>query len=289
MANEGKSYYTPYRDLGIEVFSAQHIGGARKRRQEDVLFYRAFTKDQPLLQDPQDDSSEYELTILSGMIADGMGGHHRKEKKGFLGIGHVPAATGKTASVIAAHTFRKENPRDFAELYSTAEAINEAIYPLNKSRRLSHSEKIGTTLIEIVLAQRYRNRRFLGYRGYTLNVGNSRELLVRCNGTYDQLTVDEVVTNPKKPSNEIIYNSVGQQPNIVVYTDDNYFQADFNPSDSLLLCSDGITRNQTNEEMTSIILSEKTLPNAGRRLMEQSLRKEPETADNLSLLLVRFY
>lgn len=287
--------YHYYEELGIEIAEGQHAGGTRRTRQEDTLAFRPWYA--PTFVIGAEEKGEHQIVIAQMMCADGLGGHHREEKRGIMGLGYVPMATGADASAIARQVFLNNPPTSAAELEETAQLAHEAIYTrLNTSRRLQEREKVGTTFTELFLSRRYDIKKNypLGYRAHVLAIGNTAVIAIYPDGSYQQLTTDEV--EPYEIVDEEagkIYKgettrSLGRNQNMPLIRDKNFFAHDLERGSTLLVCSDGITHYQKLPEIRDKIYGV-SLDKARRELIQGSLGKAPETADNISLVLVRFH
>jgi serine/threonine protein phosphatase PrpC len=140
---------------------------------------------------------------------------------------------------------------------------------------------MGTTLTAVLVC---------GARAEVAQVGDSRAYLLR-EGNLILLTQDQTVgnrlrnkgTDPSMVSpqiKELLTQAVGAQPEIdVIMT-----AADIEPQDVLLLCSDGLYKVVSPEEMVDIIEMEIPLVEKARQLI--TLGNEKGGPDNITAILV---
>ena len=213
------------------------------------------------------------------VVCDGMGG----------------AAAGEIASSIAVDevlrhlSISRDRGIALPELAEQAVcAANNAIF--SRAQRNRRLNGMGTTLVALVVEDR---------RAWVLNVGDSRCYRLR-QGRLEQLTLDHSLVEEqvrmgrmshsealRSPLRNVITRALGTQT--CVTPDCFEFQAE--PGDLFLLCSDGLTRELTDERIESILApysrgsSESSLDDGCIRLVEAA--KKSGGQDNITCLLVQ--
>jgi serine/threonine protein phosphatase PrpC len=207
------------------------------------------------------------------LVCDGMGG----------------AAAGEIASSIAVdevlNNLASRNGHD-TPLPTLAEkaicAANAAIF--SRAQRNQRLSGMGTTLVALVADER---------RVWILNVGDSRCYRLR-NGRLEQLTLDHSLVEEqvrvgrmsrsealRSPLRNVITRALGTQT--CVTPDCFEYQAD--PDDVFLLCSDGLTRELTDQAIQNILSADQPLEARCARLVDAA--KKAGGHDNITCVLVR--
>ena len=208
------------------------------------------------------------------VVCDGMGG----------------AAAGEVASSIAVdEVLSNLTSRDGQSLPVLAEkaicAANTAIY--SRAQRNQRLSGMGTTLVALVAKDR---------RIWVLNVGDSRCYRLR-NGKLEQLTLDHSLVEEqvrvgrmsrsealRSPLRNVITRALGTQNCVTP----DCFEYEAAPGDLFLLCSDGLTRELSDDSIRSIL----TAGGAARELdafcacLVESAKKAGGH-DNITCVLVR--
>lgn len=211
-------------------------------------------------------TDDYYLLI----VADGMGGH----------IG------GEIASSIAVKSIKEYVEDNFYKYTDNEEIIREAILLANKNiyeKSLSNSDLngMGTTITVSLIIN---DAIYIGH------VGDSRAYLLR-GEVLNQITEDHSYINEllKKgaitkeeaeihPMKNLITRAVGTDKYIVIDTYKDYLQN----KDVLIMCSDGLTRHVTDDEILTII---KTNDNEVEYLV--NLANARGGKDNISIIVAR--
>lgn len=206
------------------------------------------------------------------IVADGVGG----------------ADAGEVASQFASEATVKHyvNNHDIAD---PGERLRESMRSANKDLRQlvvdrGSYARMATTMVAVVIRD---------HQAYISNVGDSRGYHLR-KGDFRQITKDqslvaklveegaiteaEAAVHPRK--NVILY-SLGSErdPRIDV------FEQPLEPSDILLLCSDGLTRHVSDQEISEIISSAEP-ETAARYLIDLSNKRGGE--DNISAAILHY-
>lgn len=207
------------------------------------------------------------------VVADGMGGHVAGEIASSLG-----------ASTIQEHIQKIKQPSDWEQVLKEAiDLANCIVYQMSQAK--SECQGMGTT-VTAVYAE--------GTEIFWSHVGDSRLYLIRDNMlrqiTSDHSLVWELVQSGSITSEEalvhphrnVLTRAVGTSDNICIDSGKFVWQ----PGDSLLLCTDGLT-NMLNEEailnICTLLDNPQTIVNT---LVEQA--KEAGGYDNITVILVQY-
>lgn len=210
-------------------------------------------------------SSKYNLLV----VADGMGGHNAGE-----------IASKLAATTIRDFVFEKYNSYDDKE-----ELIRDAIIKSNSIIYLEQNQNeelkgMGTTTTCCLISA---NELFLGH------VGDSRAYIINDKGirkiTIDHSFVQELIKNgsitedeaQNHPQRNLVTRAVGTEQNIIVDTKTEKIQN----TDSIIICSDGLTSYVNNEEICEIVLNRKL--EAVDELIQ--LANERGGSDNISVII----
>jgi serine/threonine protein phosphatase PrpC len=200
-------------------------------------------------------------------VADGMGGHERGEW----------ASAAIVASLAAASI-----PSDFD---TACQAISEAIHRANAEiyeEATDRDIQMGSTVVALHIS---------GRRFAILWVGDSRAYLLRDGLLYqisrDHTQVQEMVDRglllPEEaenhPMSHVLARAIGVQPAIVV----DVIADEMQSGDVFLLCSDGLSGQLSDSEITEI-LQHPNHDDAVERLIEKTL--ERGAPDNVTVIVV---
>ena len=205
------------------------------------------------------------------IVADGMGGH----------------AAGDLASRVCVETAVSsiEGSGQTETIPSLAEAVQKANRAvLKKAAEKPEYAGMGTTIVAAVID---------GNTLYVANVGDSRLYLID-DDRIDQITLDHSLVaemvrsgriSPEQmrnhPEKNIITRAVGGEENVEV----DFFDVGLHKGDVVLLCSDGLTNMVEDEQIFRIVRREKTLRDAGQKLI--SAANSAGGRDNISVVLAR--
>lgn len=203
------------------------------------------------------------------LVADGMGGHN----------------AGEIASKIAAITVRNFVYENFNLYEDKEELIRDAIVlsnseVYNESVKLSEFKGMGTTVTCCLI---FEQKLFIGH------VGDSRAYIVDENNinkiTQDHSYVQELINNGSITENEafnhprrnLITRAIGTEKHVVVDT----LTLDYNKSDIILLCTDGLTTYVNNNELYEMLI------NFNENTIDEliNLAKERGGRDNISVII----
>lgn len=205
------------------------------------------------------------------IIADGMGGHKCGE-----------VASKKAVDSVFDHLLKANwETKDISSLLKDIiEKVNEEVYQFSLLDEATQG--MGTTLIITVFKN---NKLFIGH------VGDSRVYLIRNNSiekvTWDHsfieelvkngsITRDEAVNHPKK---NLITRAVGYELDLLVDT----YELDLVESDTVLLCTDGLTNMIEETKILEIINNAENPQAACDTLIENANNRGGE--DNVTVVI----
>jgi serine/threonine protein phosphatase PrpC len=208
------------------------------------------------------------------VVCDGMGG----------------AAAGEVASSVAVdevlHLLSGRNRNGDSALPGAAEdailAANDAI--LSRAQRNQRLSGMGTTLVALTVQENHV---------WVLNVGDSRCYRLRGERlellTLDHSLVEEQVRMgrmtraeaQRSPLKNVITRALGTQERVTP----DVFGLEAEPADLFLLCTDGLTRELSDEVIASVLSKESPLEGLCARLVDEAKRAGGH--DNITCLLVR--
>ena len=242
-------YITPY--------NAQHIG--RREEQQDYFAYSDIFNDR-----------EYDLMGAVSVLADGMGG---------LDNGRLARRTAVEV-FLSAYRESAANMTDINErLIYAARAANSAVLGIDGA---------GTTICAAIVKD---------WKLYWLSVGDSRLYLYR-DGILRRINKEhnyENVLNRMVQNGEILPEEALSDPNRAALTSyigiEELEEIDFNPDifplmpgDSIMLCSDGLYRALSDEEMSKIIRDADD--DVCDVLVKKAIGKNIPTQDNITVVLM---
>jgi serine/threonine protein phosphatase PrpC len=204
------------------------------------------------------------------VVCDGMGG----------------AAAGEVASSMAVEEIMQRLGERSAALPGAAEeaiaAANQAIH--SRAVRNPKLSGMGTTLVMLAAEER---------RVWLLNIGDSRGYRLRA-GQLQQITVDHSLVDEqvrsgrmkadealRSPLRNVITRALGTQPTVTP----DVFPLEVEPGDLFLLCTDGLTRELSDELIEAMLKLELPLEGLCARLVGAANKAGGQ--DNLTCLLVR--
>lgn len=210
------------------------------------------------------------------LIADGVGGHNS---------GEVASRTAVTdiAEYIRNNPIPKKRGADEIKQYfvSLVFAVNRHIYSIAQK---SAPEGMATTLVILMLD---------GEKAYVINVGDSRLYLIRDDNIM-QVTEDHTYVNGllKKgiideeqarnhPDRNMITRAVGAEQNV----EPDLFLFDVYSGDIILMCTDGLYNELSDDEMHKIITDSSDMRSACSTLVDEA--NERGGSDNITAVSVR--
>lgn len=211
------------------------------------------------------------------IIADGVGGHNSGELASRLAVGYI-------AQYVSLHPIK--NIRDDQALQGyfmdCIKGCNLLIY--QKSKSCPENKGMATTT---VIA--YIN----GGKAYIVNVGDSRAYLIR-DREIRQLTEDHTYVNQlvragtitreeakRHPKRNMITRAVGGD--LMVLPD--FFQFETCPGDMLILCTDGLFGELSEEEICRMAVSCRSMHRLSKDLVKEA--NERGGKDNISVICLK--
>ena len=206
------------------------------------------------------------------VVADGMGG----------------ARAGEVASALAVETLRQRLREPSAvepatTLRTALEQAHAAI--LDTARADPDKAGMGTTAVCALLD---------GARAYLANVGDSPAILIGDGGARqltrdhawvaEQVAAGEVAPEDAElhPFRHVLTRSLGGEESVEVELYDPF---ELGPSETLLLCSDGLTEHVRLDELAPLVTAAPTLEAAARALVD--LANARGGSDNITVVLAR--
>ena len=211
------------------------------------------------------------------IVADGMGGHHDGEKASALAA-RVMAA--QVTQNIYLPMLTGDSPSDRPPI---TEALGKAAQKSN-SEVIAHVPDGGTTLTAVTI---------IGDLAYVAHVGDSRCYLITKDGVeqitrdhslvqrlieLDQLTNAESADHPQK---NVLYRALGQSEQLEV----DAITRRLPPGSRLLLCSDGLWNQMTDQEIRDIAISHENPQEACDKLV--ALANTRGGTDNITTILLQ--
>jgi PPM family protein phosphatase len=274
----------PRRSLAVRAFGATAAGKVRPTN-EDQFLIAQMTKSLRIQQSslPQPGTRWGDETAHLFAVADGMGGHQGGQQASALAV--------RTIEEFVLHTFKwffqlrgAEEQNVLREFQAALRQADARVY--EESMRHAEFRGMGTTL---TLAY------CLGAEAFVAHVGDSRCYLSH-EGTLHQLTHDhtlvaELVSRghvpPEKAAGHrlrhVITNVVGgNDPGVRV----ELHKVPLEAGDQLLVCSDGLSGELSDEQIAAVLASEAEPQAACERLIAQA--EAHGGRDNITVIVARF-
>jgi protein phosphatase len=219
----------------------------------------------------------YDMRIDPGVfvVCDGMGG----------------AAAGEVASKLATENYMAALDSAGASGVIAAADIREAVRAADDSvrgaaRNDATLRGMGTTLVSLVLQQDARlaylvhagDSRCYRYREDHLEQMTADHSFVEEQVKSGQLTAEEALRSPLR---NVITRAIGSSEP----TEPEITEVDLSPGDVYMLCSDGLTKEVSDETLRKILHAERNLSSACAELVQEALAGGGR--DNITCLLVR--
>lgn len=204
-------------------------------------------------------------------VADGMGGH----------------AAGALASKLlvdglAANPTKFKPDREIKQLKSMVERANLSVYEASENDESLSG--MGSTLVcALILGKRYIAANVGDSRLYQIS-GETIKRVTTDHSFVEQLVMQGVITREEArfhPQRNIITRAMGVSPSVDV----DMFEHEWHAGDILLLCSDGLHGTVEEDEIVSILQSDKTLDEMCDTLTQAAL--DNGGTDNITLILIQ--
>jgi protein phosphatase len=204
------------------------------------------------------------------LVADGMGGHAAGDYASRFTVEKMTESVARSQFTEPVTVIKE------AIAYANAQLIEEANADPAK-------QGMGTTLVTAVVKEG---------RLFAANVGDSRLYIVNRDGitqiTRDHSLVEEMVRLGEMdkedakdhPDKNIITRAVGVLPEVSA----DFFEWELNPSDTILMCSDGLTNMVQDWEIRQIILGQRDIVEKAEKLVEAANNNGGR--DNITVVLI---
>jgi PPM family protein phosphatase len=262
-----------------------HQGSDQTTPAQPVLRYQfAGLTNTGMLRDHNEDAYrlplDADLTTLAQkghlyILADGMGGHQK----------------GEVASAVTIETVHTEYYAGVPSLESDdpatviADALSNAIEEAN-AEVMRATEGGGTTIVAAVL---YRDMLI------TMNVGDSRAYLLRDNEfrliskdhslvqrlvELGKISEEEAINHPRR---NVLYQALGQGTNVDIFTFNDKLRVD----DIVVLCSDGLWSEVSDEQIKEVLVKATSPIDAARQLID--VANDSGGSDNITVIIIQVY
>lgn len=236
---------------------------------------RAYQQDAAYVVEPLKDKGE-----AFAILCDGMGGMESGE-----------LASSDVVAFMANEYASSEMQLDIGMyLEQAAHRVNEMIY----DRYVKNGMRVGTTLVSAYI----QNNQL-----YWLSVGDSRIYIIR-DGEIARLardhnyalelqimvengriTAEEAKNHPKK---EALVSYIGID--YLNYIDVSKRPLELLPNDTILLCSDGLTKSLSDERILDILIAQgQSLNEDAQRLIATAIDESTGSQDNTTVVLMRYF
>ena len=236
----------------------------------EVHYSAAAVTDRGRKRPSNEDAFAYSVEDGVFVVCDGMGG----------------AAAGEVASSIAVEEVLRglrTRSSPFPALAEEAvDAANVAVFTRAQSNPSLNG--MGTTMVALAVR---------GTEAWVLNVGDSRCYRFR-DGILEQLTLDHSLVEEqvrlgqmtpsdalRSPYRNVITRALGTQSSVAP----DCFHVETAPGDIFLLCSDGLTREISDESIQGILAAVRPLEERAKQLVEAA--KTAGGNDNITCILVQ--
>jgi len=251
-----------------EDAEAEEVTSASAR----ILLYAAGDSDQGRVRKRNEDSMLVMPERSLFAVADGMGGHRGGAVASSLAIDALQDAFDREAFEGRVQS-NGNVPRRGRELAAAVHMTNECVRSMAfADRELSD---MGTTLV----AARFSPNK---QRLYVGHVGDSRCYRLR-QGKLRQLTTDHTMASlgVKGPSANHLYQAIGVSPGLAIDLIVDKPQDD----DIYVLCSDGLSKMVTDDELRNVLLEHEDLETALYTLIEAA--NDRGGNDNVTVIIVK--
>ncbi len=206
------------------------------------------------------------------MVADGIGGHKAGDY-----------ASQFCVSKLVDNLKKDTSKTVIGSLFSSILETNEMLF--RESQKKSELSGMGTTLVCATV---------LKDTIIAANVGDSRMYIYSTDGSFKQITIDHSFVNSlimsgqltkneaiRHPKKNAITRAIGVEAGVVP----DFYEADVDKGDIILLCSDGLTNMLPDDEISGFIGNPiKTLEDKGIQLIERANLNGGK--DNISVVLI---
>jgi serine/threonine protein phosphatase PrpC len=232
-----------------------------------------------------EDCYSVEDTLQLYVLSDGMGGEAHGEVASQMAVQTVLTHCRQSANSRSTPIFGESSPDVSERTNRLASAIRLANRKVFETASADAEHKgMGATVVALWVE---------GQRMSLAHVGDSRAYLLRA-GALEQLTADHslvaekvrvgILTPQEADASEmqsVLTRAVGTAPAVEVDMNEHMLLV----HDTVLLCSDGLTRMATDPEIASTLLTSSTAQEAADRLVD--LANESGGVDNVSVIVLK--
>jgi protein phosphatase len=232
-----------------------------------------------------EDSYRIEPSLQLYVLSDGMGGEAHGEVASNLAVQTIVTHCQQAENSRATPIFGDPQPDVSERTNRLTSAVHLANRKVFETAAANPEQKgMGATIVAAWIE---------GQRLSLAHVGDSRVYLLRA-GSLDQLTSDHslvaekvrigILTPQEADASElqsVLTRAVGTNPTVEVDSNEQMLLV----GDTLLLCSDGLTRMVTDPEIASTMLTSTSAQEAADRLVD--LANENGGVDNVSVIVLR--
>jgi len=271
--------------LHLDCYGLTDIGRERESNQDQFLIGNL----RKSLEFFQTSLNMDDHTLLFGgsqgkllLVADGMGGHTDGERASTLAIDSLADYLLNTLQWF--YRLEEDGEEDFIEeLKAALEKCQQSI--IAEGEVIPERRGMGTTLTVAYI---------IWPRVYIVHAGDSRCYLSRDNKlwqitkdhTVAQQTVDAGVLSKEVAEtsrlSHMLWNSLGGEDEVKPEA----HRAELTPKDTLLLCSDGLTKHCSDEQIQNLMANAETARSACEQLVDAA--NEAGGSDNITVVVARF-
>lgn len=271
------------RDEDLDFFGLTHVGKVRKENQDHFLYatlHKTMRVWGTSLPNPELLELPSQRLASFGLVADGVGGRGGGEEASRAALEAIVNYVTHTMQ-----TFYTGDSRDheqfLAQLTDGARRTHEAV--LERARTSGDPHGPATTLTMMIA---------IWPNLFILHVGDSRCYRYR-DGKVLQLTRDQTMAQDlvdsgvlpaerarQSPFAHVLSSSLGGRTTLPSVT-----KTDLRPHDVILMCSDGLTKHVSDEQITERLKKLESSEQAARTLMNDAL--EAGGTDNVTVLVLR--
>ena len=240
----------------MQTFYSTDVGKIREHNEDNVIILN-------------NDNGEYLLAV-----ADGMGGHKAGEVASAIVIDHLTQEFYKVDSL-----GDKDSAIDF--LRNIVVEMNNKIFDYTKEN--PDSKGMGTTFVCAIKTRDYLLYGNIGdSAGYVIKKNKMHKVtrdhtLVNLLVSTGELTKEEAKYHPRK---NVLMRAIGANNPIEI----DIFDVE-NTTDGILLCSDGLTNMLTEEQIEKVLVEEKNVEDAVRKLIKKANARGGN--DNISVAYLK--
>jgi len=266
----------------IDSFGITDTGKVRKNNQDNFLIVEIRKSVEVTHSSLSADAYGNRFTTAAGylfVVADGVGGGPEGDRASEATISSLMKYVTSTVGCFHSYSAEKEHEL-FEKLDGTVRSVHEELV---KGVDRSQGHAPATTLTMVLL---------IWPRAYLIHVGDSRAY-VRRHGTLQQLTRDQTFgeymvnigawteeqASRARPAATLSSAVGGSELTPVVGL------IDLDPGDSLMLCTDGLTKHVDNDHIAGVLEKPTSAESAGRELLASAL--DNGGTDNVAVIVVR--